>query len=54
MSFIEGPPEPCRSFFAEVDSRLSEEVHLHVTDEIIAAYIANPQDDRDDDFKVDG
>ncbi len=26
----------------------------NVTDEIIAAYIANQQDDRDDDFKVDG
>jgi putative transposase len=26
----------------------------NVTDEIIAQYIANQQDDRDDDFKVDG
>jgi putative transposase len=26
----------------------------NVTDEIIAEYIANQQDDRDDDFKVDG
>ncbi|MGO9255627.1 MAG: DUF6036 family nucleotidyltransferase [Bryobacteraceae bacterium] len=29
MPRIEAPPEPWRSFFAEVDSRLSEEVHLH-------------------------
>ena len=26
----------------------------NVTDEIIAEYIANQQDDRNDDFKVDG
>jgi putative transposase len=26
----------------------------NVTDEIIAEYIANQNDDRDDDFKVDG
>lgn len=29
MPSIEEPPEPWRSFFAEVDSRLSEDVHLH-------------------------
>jgi hypothetical protein len=29
MPRIEEPPEPWRSFFAEVDSRLSEDVHLH-------------------------
>jgi putative transposase len=26
----------------------------NVTDEVIAEYIAHQQDDRDDDFKVDG
>ena len=26
----------------------------NVTDEVVAEYIANQQDDRDDDFKVDG
>ena len=29
MPSIEEPPEPWRSFFAEVDSRLSEDVYLH-------------------------
>jgi hypothetical protein len=29
MPRIEEPPEPWQSFFAEVDSRLSEEVQLH-------------------------
>jgi hypothetical protein len=29
MPRIEEPPEPWRSFFAEVDSRLSEEVQVH-------------------------
>jgi hypothetical protein len=29
MPRIEEPPEPWRSFFAEVDSRLSEDVQLH-------------------------
>lgn len=29
MPRIEDPPEPWRSFFAAVDSRLNEEVHLH-------------------------
>jgi len=29
MPRIERPPEPWRSFFAEVDGRLSEDVHLH-------------------------
>src|SRR5258707_13317962 len=29
MPRIEEPPEPWRSFFAEVDSRLREDVHLH-------------------------
>ena len=29
MPRIEDPPEPWRSFFAEVDSRLKEKVHLH-------------------------
>jgi hypothetical protein len=29
MPRIEGPPEPWRSFFAEVDACLSEEVQLH-------------------------
>jgi len=29
MPSIEQPPEPWRSFFAEVDASLSEDVHLH-------------------------
>lgn len=29
MPHIEGPPEPWRSFFTEVDSRLNETTQLH-------------------------
>jgi hypothetical protein len=29
MRRIEQPPEPCRSFFADVDARLAEDVELH-------------------------
>jgi hypothetical protein len=29
MPRVEGPPEPWRSFFADVDARLREETHLH-------------------------
>ena len=29
MQQIETPPEPWRSFFAEVDAHLTEDVHLH-------------------------
>lgn len=29
MPRIEQPPEPWRSFFAELDSRLGEDIHLH-------------------------
>ncbi len=33
------PPEPWRSFFAEVDSRLSEEVHLHCCGGFVATQL---------------
>ena len=29
MSSVKGPPEPWRSFFAELDGLLAEEVELH-------------------------
>ena len=39
---------------AHVGARLLLRSTGNVTDEVIAEYIAHQQDDRDDDFKVDG
>jgi hypothetical protein len=39
MPRAEGPPEPWRSFFADVDSRLSEQVHLHCCGGFVATLL---------------
>lgn len=39
MPRIEEPPEPWRSFFSEVDSRLNEEVHLHCCGGFVATQV---------------
>lgn len=39
MRRLEAPPEPWRSFFAEVDSHLSEDVQLHCCGGFVATHI---------------
>jgi hypothetical protein len=42
MPRIEEPAEPWRSFFADVDSRLSEDVQLHCCGGFVAVTVATP------------
>ena len=48
MPRIEEPAEPWRSFFADVDSRLSEDVQLHCCGGFVAVTVATPPENYED------